>query len=117
MKGVDSGAVAMGVSVTNLIGVGVTCAVGAASEPTGSRSVVWVGEMGPPGRLQAESTAMSVSSIHRNLSVFNFAFMIAMKSYFRAMRVYCFSSYTETPQPHPSAGEFVSSPLGGDGHI
>ena len=80
MKGVVSGTVVIGVSVTNLIWMGV------AAEPTGSRSVIWVGELGPPGRLQAERTATSVSNINGNLSVFNFAFMIAMKSYFRAIQ-------------------------------
>jgi hypothetical protein len=73
------GGVYVGAIVTIPVGVGLTCKVIVATEPTGFWLVIWVGKLDLPGRLQAERTATSERAIDRNLNVFNFAFLIAMK--------------------------------------
>jgi hypothetical protein len=55
--------------------VGWTCAVSAGTESVGLGLIVWVGT----GKLQAEISATSKRDSDRNLSVFNCAFLIAMK--------------------------------------
>lgn len=59
------------------VGVAWACAVGAARESVGWRAGIWAGVI----RLQAERISTSTRDGDRNLNVFNFSFVIAMKNH------------------------------------
>ncbi len=84
-KGVGGEAISVGtVFVSAMIAIWVwvewTCEVIVATETAGFWPVIWVGELELPGRLQAERAATNERDIDRSLNIFNFAFMIAMKT-------------------------------------
>jgi hypothetical protein len=117
------GAVYVCAIIVTWVWMGLTCEVIVATEPAGFWSVVWLGELDMPGRLQAERTAASERHIDRSLNVFNFAFVIAMKELkwhcsictsllITAIRVCHVNHIQNTPPPHPSTGECFSPPLG-----
>jgi hypothetical protein len=76
---ITAGTVDIGVAIAIWVWIGLTCEVIVATASTGFWSVVWVGKLDMPGRLQAERTATSERYIDRSLNVFNFAFVIALK--------------------------------------
>jgi hypothetical protein len=103
--------VGFGNSTTTGADVEVTAAcVSAGVIATAASDKFW-GELSPPGRLHAERMiAIERDSI---LSVFNFAFDL---TYFAMVctLIPIFHHTHKAPQPHPSAGELCTSPLGGE---
>ena len=69
------GPINVGVVTAISVWVGLTCRVVVATGLTGLWSGFWVGELDPPGKLQAEKTARSKRVSDRNLNDFNVAFM------------------------------------------
>jgi len=82
-EAITFGGVYVSAMIAIWVWVGLTCEVKVATEPAGFWSVVWVGELDMPDRLQAEITVTSKRNIDRRLKIFNFAFTIAMKIYSR----------------------------------
>jgi len=71
--------VSVGAMVPISVWVGLPGKVSVATGPGGFWPVVGVGKPDLPGRLHAERTATSARDNDKNLNVFNFAFLIAMK--------------------------------------
>jgi len=83
------------VIVVILVWIGSTCKVFVATEPTGFLPVIGVGKLDQPGRLQAERKATSAMIVKRNLNVFNFASIVAMKVLFGTIQFTCIGRITK----------------------
>ena len=76
---VTIGEVCVGRIVTISVWVDLTCKVNVATELPGFWSVIEVGKLNLPGRLQAARAATTKRDIERDLNVFNFSFRNAKK--------------------------------------
>ena len=111
-EAITVGGVYVSAMIAIWVWVGLTCEVKVATEPAGFWSVVWVGELDMPDRLQAEITVTSKRDIDRSLKIFNFAFTIAMKIYSRQFVFVTLIIYKTLPRRIHRAGSVCLRHLG-----